>query len=292
MTAEPTPSARRTRRMFVDGDYGQIHLRLASPEKPSEPPLVLLHMFPQSGRNFTALIEAVSRRRLVIAPDFPGHGESDPPPAPISASDYARSIWQVVDQLQMLQQTGFVDLFGIHAGAKLAAEVTWQRPEHVGRLVLSSAAALAPSEVHKIRGAMRPVALDHEGRRFARLWAMLQQNRGEGTDLEMLAQSFAEMIRWGSRNSWGSQAVFDYNERFSDVISRLTHPITLLNPGDDLYELTPRTLPLLRNGTFVDRPNWGHGFLQSCAGELADFIEQALATAYDGQERGTVQSSR
>ncbi|MFK7954667.1 MAG: alpha/beta fold hydrolase [Lysobacterales bacterium] len=266
----------KAKRTFIDGDYGQIHLRFAGPDNPSQTPLVLLHMFPQSGRNFSRLIEVVSETRIAVAPDFPGHGESCPPPVPIAAEQYATAIWQVVDQLDLLRSHGKVNLFGIHAGAKLAVAATRQRPEHVGALILSSAATLSSDDVTAIRQSMTPAPLDDDGTRFKDLWRMVASNSAPEMSLPMKAESLAEIVRWNQHYGWGSSAVFDYNERFIEAIESLPHPVTLLNPGDDLYKMTPRTLGHLKNGTLIDLPDWNHGYLDYKTNDVAQVIESAL----------------
>lgn len=267
----------KTIRQFVDGRYGQVHLRKTLPESTAFAPLICLHMFPQSGRNFQPLLEAASADRLIIAPDFPGYGESAPPPDPISAADYAASIWDVIDALDLIDAHGQVDLFGIHAGAKLAVEVARQRPDHVNRIVLSSAAILNAEELENLRSMFTPIPLDEDGTRFRTLWQILIANRGKGMSYEMMSRSLAEMLRGGEGYEWGHHAVFEYNKEFPEAIASLPHPIALLNPGDDLKEMTPRTASYIQNGELFEFPEWEQGFLEVNADDVWKVIAQILA---------------
>ena len=266
----------RFRRKFVDGRYGQMHLRSIEPDHSSGRPLVCLHMFPQSGRNFEQFMAAMGTDRMVIAPDFPGYGESCAPSHPISATDYAASIGDVVEGLGLLGGSGKIDIFGIHAGSKLAVEFAYHNPEKIGKLALSSAAVLRQHEIEKMRGSLSHMPLDEEGTRFKLFWDMLMRNRGAGTTLEMAATSFSEMVRGGEKYSWGHRAVFEYNTLFPERLATLSHPIMLLNPQDDLYGMTPRSLPYLRNGTMTNLPGWGHGFLESRSDALAEIVREFL----------------
>ncbi|WP_457324282.1 alpha/beta fold hydrolase, partial [Roseateles sp. P5_E11] len=45
------------------------------------PTLLLLHGFPSSSRQYVKLMEALADRYHLIAPDYPGFGLSDAPPA-------------------------------------------------------------------------------------------------------------------------------------------------------------------------------------------------------------------
>ena len=235
-------------------------------------------------------MEAASIDRMVVAADFPGYGESDAPVEPISAELYARSIWEVVDALELCRadakrvnsmQVGSrsdstIDLFGIHAGAKLAVEATRQRPDSVRKIVLSSAAVLTPEEVDFLRTSLPSLPLDEEGTRFQHMWRAITQNRGPDMSLQMCATSLAEMLRHGDRYTWGSQAVFDYNARFPDALQSIRQPVALLNPADELYDMTPRTLGYLRHAELIELPDWTHGYLDAHAAEAARMILEWL----------------
>ena len=252
-------------REFVDGPYGQMHLRKTNAWSSGHRPLLCLHMFPQSSVKFRRLLEVVDDDRLVVAPDFPGYGESDHPQQPIAAEDYAASIWRVVDALSLLDPHGQIDVFGIHAGAKLAVEFLSQRPEHVNRVVLSSAAVLYPNEIDELRASFQPIQLDEAGTRFTHLWNLLMRNRHDDMTLERCASVFAEMLRGGEQYEWGHHAVFEYNLKFPSVLESVTHPVALLNPKDELYQMTKRTMTYLPNAQLFDLPEWGHGYLDAHA---------------------------
>lgn len=266
----------RPKRTFIDGAYGQIHLRVARPDRPTKPPLICVHMMPQSGRSFVKLLEAMSVERIVVAPDFPGYGESDPPSRSVTAEDYARSIWDVVDALGLGASHGCVDVFGIHAGAKLAVEATRQRPDEVRKIVLSSAAVLYPDEVAHLKSVLKPIPLDEEGTRFRHLWKLASGNRGGKVSLQMCATAFAEMLRGGDAFLQGHFAVFDYNLTFPDVLKTIRQPVALLNPGDELFEMTPRSMDFLPNAKLINLPDWKHGFLETHTDELAALIREWL----------------
>ncbi len=263
-------------RQFIDGPYGQIHYRIKHCDSAEKRPLICLHMFPQSGRNFEKFLHYYPANRTVVVPDFPGYGESDCPAEQITATDYANTVWNIVDKLSLLNEFDSIDLFGIHAGAKLATEATAIRPDQVQHLVLSSAAVLYPDELESLKQAFHPVPLDNEGTRLNRLWDILLRNQGKGQTLEMLATSLAEILRGGENYEWGHYAVYEFNQRFPDVLSSLSHPIALINVNDDLYEMTPRTIPYLNNGKMYDFPEWQQGFLEVNAREVCQLVDRLL----------------
>src|SRR5579863_5444296 len=73
---ESTSATTTYHRATVDG-VG-IFYREAGPK--DAPTIVLLHGFPSSSREFDLLIPLLATRYHLIAPDFPGFGQSDAPP--------------------------------------------------------------------------------------------------------------------------------------------------------------------------------------------------------------------
>jgi len=249
----------RVRRQFVDIAYGQIHLRIANPDvakdQGAEIPLVCLHQSPKSGREFERFLEIAGADRQCIAPDYPGYGESDRPDAepPVRILDYAHSIWQALDVLEVDK----VDLFGNHTGDLVAVEMAYQRPERVRKIAMISAPVLTAEEQEYFDNYFQPIPLDEEGTRFTYLWNLVKKHRSAGATLEMMATSFSEGLRGGDAYEWGHHAAFAYNDAFIERISQLEQPITVLNPADMLYEITLRVEPLLKNGKLIDLPQWG-----------------------------------
>lgn len=195
-------------RKFVDGQHGQIHLRIAEPADQQKRPLACLHMSPKSGRIFARFIEQASDDRIVLAHDYPGFGESDPPPSapPVTIEDYAQSLWDVVDALKL----GLIDLLGYHTGSEVAAEAARQRPEQVGAIVMISAPVFSPDELKLMHETYEHIPLDVAGTRFKKMWEKVIYHRGPGTDLEAMAMSFAENLRAGENYEWGHRAAFEY----------------------------------------------------------------------------------
>ncbi|MEM8985027.1 MAG: alpha/beta hydrolase [Pseudomonadota bacterium] len=288
MTAIPLQTAKRhrqlpVRRAFVDGKFGQIHIRTAGERQTGRAPLLCLHMFPQSSRGLAAFAAAMGEHTEVIAIDTPGYGESSAPPADATATDYASAVWDVADGLSLTS----VDLFGIHAGSKLAVAATCQRPDVVGRLVLSSAAAMTDSEVNALRRAFSPLPLDTEGTRYQRLWESLVTQCDHSKGLGVLAETFAEIVRRPDGTERGHFAVFDYNARFASDIASLSQPIALINPGDGLYDKTPRTLQHAQSAVLIDRPQWPLNYLEIVPDDVAalcrQFLYQDTTTPLAGQ---------
>jgi pimeloyl-ACP methyl ester carboxylesterase len=262
------------RRQFVDGSFGQIHVRIARPAEVLHRPLACLHMSPKSGRIYAQFLERAATDRIVIAHDYPGFGESDPPPPtpPVTIEDYATSLWEVVDAVQL----GTIDVLGYHTGSEVAAEAARQRPGQVGNIVMIGAPVFTVDELEQMRATYAAIPLDIDATRFQEMWKSVVAHRGPGMTLEMMAVSFAENLRSGDAYEWGHRAAFNYVAKFPDVVKTLPHRITVFNLGDDLAQCTPRIAPYLMNGAIIDHSEWGHGFLDAYSDAAAAAIKSAL----------------
>ncbi|GGF60081.1 alpha/beta fold hydrolase [Alteromonas lipolytica] len=249
------------KRTFIDGDYGQIHLRIAGPDshKIQQPPLLCLHMSPKSGRIFARFMQQMAVDRLVVAPDYPGYGESDCPPASpaVSIEDYARGMWQVVSALKLSR----VDILGYHTGSLVAAEMVHQSPDSVNRIIMIGAPVFSAEVLAQVKSYFQPVPLDTAGTRFITMWQRVLEHGGKGNTLELAAESFAENLRAGENYEWGHHAAFAYAPVFPQRVSEITQRIDVINPDDDLKLPTRAIEGWLQQGEIHERPAWGHGFL-------------------------------
>jgi len=260
------------RRQFVDADYGQMHMRIAG-KVSNKNPLVCLHQSPKSSREFIAFMEAASDDRFVIAIDSPGHGESDVPQKKMSIEGFARSIWDALREFKFDK----IDLLGHHTGAKVAAEMAYQRPDVVDGIVMVSALVLSTEEREQFKSQFQPIPLDEDGTRFKHMWAQSIKYRGPGVTLEQLAASMAENLRAGEAYEWGHEAAFNYTDAFAKRIAALSHRITVLNPKDMLFDYTPRVGKLLQNGEVIDHPEWGFGFMDTDTKGAVKAVKAALS---------------
>ena len=265
----------KPRRQFVDGPFGQIHIRTANPEATGNNlPLICLHQSPKSSREFVKLMTAAPNNRTLVGIDSPGHGESDLLQTIDQATieNYAKSAWAAIDALGIDK----VDLLGHHTGSKVAAEMAYQQGERVNDIVMISALVLSDEEIAYFESMFQTLEIDEAGTRFSDMWAKSVEHRGNGVSLEDLADSFAENLRAGDAYEWGHKAAFEYAPLFPDRVKALPHKITVLNPGDMLFEMTPRVAPLLQNGEVINHPEWGFGFMDAYPKDAVAAVEKAL----------------
>lgn len=198
------------------------------------------------------------RDRVVVAPDTPGFGASDAPASPPSIADYADAMSEFVETLDLQQP---LDVIGYHTGSLVGTELSCTRPEMVRRLVLISTPLFDDAQLQVIRRAYRPDPIDEAGTHLTNRWRLLREWGDSAQTLENTMRDFVEHVRGGTKAEWGVEAAFNY--RIQDRLPLVQQPVLVLNPEDDLFEVTPSCRPLLRNGAIHDLPNRSHGMLDA-----------------------------
>ncbi len=135
----PAPSQRPdsavTRHRMATVDGVGIFYREAGPK--DGPVLVLLHGFPSSSHMFRNLIPALSDRYRVIAPDYPGFGQSAAPDRArfdYSFARFAELMDGLLGQLGIARYALYVMDYGAPVGFRLAL----RHPERVSALIVQN----------------------------------------------------------------------------------------------------------------------------------------------------------
>ena len=124
------------RRVNVEGL--EIFYREAGPG--DAPTVLLLHGFPSSSHMFRNLIPVIADKYHVVAPDFPGYGESSAPP--VSDFEYsferlASVTEQFTEQLGLSSYALYLSDIGASVGFRLAV----MHPERVTALIIQNGGA-------------------------------------------------------------------------------------------------------------------------------------------------------
>jgi len=124
------------RRLNVEGL--EIFYREAGPRNAS--PVLLLHGFPSSSHMFRNLIPMLADKYHVIAPDFPGYGESSAPP--VNDFDYsfeglAAVTEKFIEKLKLSSYALFLSDIGASIGFRLAV----MHPERVTAMIIQNGGA-------------------------------------------------------------------------------------------------------------------------------------------------------
>ncbi|HLG85186.1 MAG TPA: alpha/beta hydrolase [Bradyrhizobium sp.] len=122
----------------VKVDGLNVFYREAGPK--DAPTILLLHGYPSSSRMFAALIPLLADRYHLVAPDYPGFGESDSPPAAqfhYTFDHLAEIVGHFTEQLGLTRYVLYQQDYGGPIGMRLAVA----HPERVRAIIVQNAVA-------------------------------------------------------------------------------------------------------------------------------------------------------
>ena len=115
-----------------------IFYREAGPQ--DGPTIMLLHGFPSSSHMYRNLIPMLAGRYHVLAPDFPGYGESSSPP--VSSFDYSfERFATVIDMFAEKLNLSSYALYLSDIGASVGFHLAVKHPERVTAMIIQNADA-------------------------------------------------------------------------------------------------------------------------------------------------------
>ena len=212
------------------GEYGD----------PAGAPVLLLHGFASNARvNWvsTSWTETLSNAGFrVIAPDFPGHGESGKPhdPAHYPAPEMARDMLNLLDHLGLRK----AHVMGYSMGARVAAFMAIAAPERICALVLSGMAGNLIAGVGGAEEIARALLAQDAADPSLPAWARGFRQFAErvGNDLRALAACIT-----------ASRTPIEPQE-----LERLEIPVLVAVGGEDTIAGDPRALmPYLKQGELI-----------------------------------------
>jgi pimeloyl-ACP methyl ester carboxylesterase len=117
-------------------------------------PLLLIHGLGGTRGTWTSIMNSLATKYTVIAPDLPGHGDSDTPAGDYSLGAHATVMRDLLISLGHPSAT----VIGHSLGGGIALQFAYQFPERTHRLVLISSGGLGPELTVMLRAATLPGA--------------------------------------------------------------------------------------------------------------------------------------
>ena len=146
----------------------EICLRRAG-EPSAHRPVLILHAIGSSSARALPVIDQISRTREVIAPDFPGHGDT---------GGTAFSIETTVDQLISLLdhlEIDQVDVLALETGGQIAASLASRAASRVGRIVVDEPWLIDESEKYDLaQNIVPPMEPTYYGGYLLAAWCALR----------------------------------------------------------------------------------------------------------------------
>ena len=243
------------KRSFIDGPFGQIHLRTWYPsqrKKIIKTPLFLIHPTTHSGNYFAGFDELMAKDREVIAMDSPGFGQSAPTSRLPSIQDFAKAAGAV------LKAEGFdakgsrpqIDVLGSHTGALTATELAIRNPKLIRRVIFAGVPFLTGQDRKTAyQRNVIPYILNYDGSHIMDRWKSYSYAMDAGVSLERIQQHFGDLMQ-AFPNSWkGYHAAFSYESE--KRIPNMSQSALLISTAGSLQEETKAAANLYPNASHI-----------------------------------------
>ena len=222
--------------------------------------VVLVHGFGVSSSYFVPLAERLAARFDVYAPDLPGHGKSQTPPAPLDIAGLADALrrWLLTTRLER------VAVVGHSLGCQVAVELAARNPGLVDRLVL-----IGPTLDREARSLRRTLP------RFVSGGLRERPSRGLFSLGLLIVKDYARM---GPRLLAELRAMFAH--AIEAALPRVAAPVLLLRGEQDRVvpqRWVEELAALVPESTVVVVPGAAHAVHYSHSDAVAREIEAFLA---------------
>lgn len=256
----PQPAVVHVRRSYAESRFGQIHLSTAYPSGggfDERTPVICLHHSGGSGHLFAPILRELGHDRSVYAPDLPGHGGSDPATSKATVADLAAALGDFIDSLRLRS----VDLVGYQLGALVAAELAIARPQTIRRVLLWGVPSYAAQDRAVLLQNIPSPGTRDDGSDVPEEWRRMLERRGPGATIASLADEFGDRLRAGGSGSRSFAAMAEYPA--SERLPLVKQSVLVLRLKDEFWEHSGRARTSLPNGSMLDIPDYGQGFLSA-----------------------------
>jgi pimeloyl-ACP methyl ester carboxylesterase len=252
------------RRTYVDGPWGQVHLRMAG----AGTPLLLLHQSPLSGAMFDAVLPRLADAGFAaVAADTPGFGQSALPDEAVGIAGYAQAMAAVLDALGWDR----AHVVGHHTGASIAAALGAHHGARLDRLILNGPALLSDAERAHFAGfRFDPLELCADGSHLLAAWNQRLAASPGWSDLDAMHRYTTEMLANPVHYGRGFSAAFAH-DLAADLAAITAPTLILTNSGDDLFAASQRAHAL--------RPDFGFAALDGGTHDIIDEQPEAWVAA-------------
>jgi pimeloyl-ACP methyl ester carboxylesterase len=256
------------------------------------PVIVLIHGMAGSSRTWRDVIPLLARDHTVIAPDLPGHGESDKPLGDYSLGAYASNLRDLLGGAVGIERATLV---GQSLGGGVAMQLAYQHPELCERLVLVGSGGLGREVSWLLRllalpasEYVMPILFPRRVREGGdRVGAFLRERGIRAPHLAEMWSAYASLTDPESRHAFlrtlravvgpGGQTVSATNRLY---LARGVPSLIVWGEQDDIIPVehayrAHELLPGSRLEIFEDTGHFVHAEQPTrFAGVLADFISQ------------------
>jgi len=218
------------KKSYVDTKEGQIHYRYT--DNPAELPLVvMIHQTTSSSVMFEAIMSRLEKYYRMIAPDFPGYGNSFWPDKVPGISYYSDVLMEALDNLKVKE----FHVFGHHTGGGIALDMTVRRPERIKTLTIIGpiyADEKERAELRKITTELVDQIVPRaDGSHLLAGWKMLEVY-GAHASVELHHREVLDHLKAWKACGQAFGAIVDQD--FSSLFDKVKGPLLVIGSPDDV----------------------------------------------------------
>jgi len=261
---------------YLDGPYGQLHLRVWN-ERGNGRPLLCLPPSPFSSAAYTTIAPLLAKTPSlisspVIALDYPGYGNSSACPHAPLINDYAQAAAAVCNHYHF---QGGVDLLGFHTGCLVAVEASLLFSNLVNRLILIDSPYFNPEKQAELLLSMgKPVELAPELAMLESAWDFCVSKRLEHIPLDRAYDMFVDHIRTGVATNAAFKAAFQYPCK--DKFNAVTHPTHVIATQAGLHRPSINTANDITNAKLIELSEVSTAVLEYGAPRVTQAVNNIL----------------
>ncbi|MDQ0256298.1 pimeloyl-ACP methyl ester carboxylesterase [Evansella vedderi] len=212
------------KRHFFQYGNGNIHYHHTGDGKV----ILLLHEMPLSSEVFLPMFPFLKDDFCIIAPDYPGFGESSQPENPLTFKEVASLFFDMLDNFGV---DSFV-IYGVHGGASLGIEMAVQQPDRVESLILSGVPLFTEEERKLFHQKLPKFLIKEDGSHLQEWWKYFEEKFKPAISKEMIHKGVQQIIKAGKNYEWGYREAFNYDP--GNGLSIIQLPILLLTANGDV----------------------------------------------------------
>jgi len=266
------------KKAYVDTQLGQIHYRYTvGPE--DAPALVMIHQTTSSSVMFEKVMARIGNHySRIIAPDFPGYGESFPvTDEQVTGIPFYSDVFR-----EALNNLGAKDfhVIGHHTGACIGLDMTVRYPRHIKSLTLVGVLYGTEEEKEQTRKICTeqnswtvPVA---DGSHLLRGWKQLEQYGAGKTSVEHHQREAMDHLKAWKGGALAFTAALNYD--FISDFDKVKGPLMIMSSKDDvLYPYFEPAKDARPDAEAVIVKGWDYEFEvdpDGCAKAIHNFVQK------------------
>lgn len=227
------------RKGYIETSFGLIHYRAAG--NSNNPNVLLLHQTASSSVMYEKMMNLLTDKFYLFAPDTLGFGASDFPQTTAKMQIYADSLREAWEKFGLVSP--FV--FGHHTGASIAVQMEFDRP-FARKMFLSGPPYLTQEQKDAFKKGIQAIVIEADGSHLLKLWERLRA-KDENANMQLTHREFLLNLYAGERYHEAYLAVFNHD--FEMQLASLDCPI-LVTAGDEdtLKNSLEPAFKVLKNG--------------------------------------------